>query len=131
MLGGDDRGDHVDVLGRAAAEEGERDVQGLGRDGPPDGLVGGRAERGKGVADVVGEVEGDEEPEGARAPRWSCAQEEGPEHVERHGGGAVADVGAAAGEAHGRSSASNALETEMQTVPTGLASSRRPGRRPR
>ena len=64
VLGGDDGRDRRHVLGRAAAEEGERDVQRLARDGAPDVLVGGGAERGECVADGVGEVERDEEPEG-------------------------------------------------------------------
>ena len=48
VLGGHDRRDRGHILRRAAAEEGERDVQRVGRDGPPDVLVGRGAERRRG-----------------------------------------------------------------------------------
>ena len=78
------------------------------------------AQRGKGVADRVGEVERDEEPQAAlrgpdperelRGRRRRRAmgqalsagpQQQGAEHVQRHGGRAVADVSARAREADG------------------------------
>ena len=114
-------------------------MQRLGRDGPPDVLVGGGAEGGEGVADAVGEVERDEEPRGGRgapaiasaaaaarrrgAIRRSSAQQERSQHVERDRGRAVADVGAAARQPDGALLGVRAAEdTEMQTVPTGFAS---------
>ena len=89
----------------------------LGLDGAPDLGVRGGAERGEGVADVVREVEGDEEPERAR----SGPQEQRAKHVQRDRRRAVAHVGAAAREPTVRSSASAADETTEQTVPTGLS----------
>ena len=142
VLGGDDRRDRGDVLRRAAAEERERDVQRLGRDGAPDPGRRRRRAAARASRTVVGEVERDEEAErgargawraprlGGRTLRRSCAQQQRAEHVERDRRGAVADVGAAAREPHGALlGVGGAADREADGADRLLRRARRPGRR--
>ena len=115
-------------------------MQRVGRDGRQTSLGRG-AEGREDVADVVGEVERDEEAKWARRAGIACGRRraaargdspvkpaaERPQHVEGDGGRAVADVGAAARQADGALLGVRRRLTEMQTVPTGFASEPPPG----